>query len=246
LVENGLKFTPAGGQVRVEADVRDNWVYLTVADSGIGIAPDKLEHIFEAFYQIDGSITRQYEGLGLGLAVARAVIRAHGGEVEVESQVGQGTQFTIQLPAMTNPILTAPPVAADKRLKRILVVDDEEFVTFTLQEGLEKLPNCEVATANSGQQALQIFEQHPFDLLITDYRMPDIDGISLVRQIWQKQPHLAIIMITAYGDSILRNQRAEVPVQYILDKPVKLADIRNLTIEMLAGRSTSADRAYIN
>lgn len=232
LVENGVKFTPSGGQVEVKAEAKGMRVNLSIVDTGIGIAQEKLDHIFDPFFQIDGSITRQYDGLGLGLAVAKTVIETHGGAIAVDSRPGQGSRFTITLPALTAPLAQA--VAETKRRHRILIVDDEAFVAMTLQEGLEKLPNCEIEMATSGQEALQIIEQQPCDILITDYRMPDIDGLTLAGQIQQAHPETATIMITAYGETVLNQHSTEVAVTQVLDKPVKLADVRRVTSRVLA------------
>jgi signal transduction histidine kinase/CheY-like chemotaxis protein len=101
LIDNALKFTPAGGSVIVRLGEADNHVVLQVADTGIGIAAEHLEHIFERFFQVDGSISRNFGGCGLGLALVREIAEAHGGTVTVESQPDQGTTFTVRLPAAT-------------------------------------------------------------------------------------------------------------------------------------------------
>jgi len=118
---------------------------------------------------------------------------------------------------------------------RILLVDDEENVILTMKAGLQVLLDCEVTTATSGQQALRLFEEKPFDLLITDYKMPGMDGMTLSTRVRQSYPHTGIVMITAYGDDDLRRQAAQVPVQYILDKPVNLPDVRMAILEVLNG-----------
>jgi two-component system sensor histidine kinase BaeS len=99
LVNNAFKFTSAGGHVRVRLRPAAKEVILEVSDTGIGIAADKLERIFDRFYQVDGSATRHYGGMGLGLALVKEIIEAHGGQIEVTSQVNVGTTFTITLPA---------------------------------------------------------------------------------------------------------------------------------------------------
>jgi len=99
LVENALKFTPRGGRVEVEVYAEVGWVCLAVTDNGIGIPEQELERIFSGFYQVDGSTTRQYGGFGLGLTLIKAVAEAHGGWVEVESRLNQGSHFLVRLPA---------------------------------------------------------------------------------------------------------------------------------------------------
>ena len=98
LVGNALKFTPAGGRVTVRLYQSQDTLKLEVADTGIGIASEHLVRIFERFYQVDGSATRQYGGMGLGLALVKSIVEAHGGQVMVASQAGRGTTFTVSLP----------------------------------------------------------------------------------------------------------------------------------------------------
>jgi signal transduction histidine kinase len=98
LLSNALKFTPGGGRVTVKISHIENALALAVIDTGVGIAPDKLDHIFDRFYQVDGSETRRYGGVGIGLALAKGIVEAHGGRISVASQLGAGTTFTIVLP----------------------------------------------------------------------------------------------------------------------------------------------------
>jgi len=233
LVENALKFTPGGGRVEVQVYAEPGVVCLAVTDDGIGMAEEELERIVGGFCQIDGSITRQYGGIGLGLALARAVVEEHAGRIEVESQPGQGSRFTIELPALPPDAQADQPVEEGVVLRRILIVDDEENVALILQDGLERLPNCEITIATSGEQALRLFEQRPFDLLITDYKMPGADGMTLATRVRQLCPRTVIIMITAYGDETLREQAARASIQRVLDKPVGLAEVRRVALEAL-------------
>ena len=118
---------------------------------------------------------------------------------------------------------------------RILLVDDEENVILTMKAGLQVLLDCEVTTATSGQQALRLFEEKPFDLLITDYKMPDMDGMTLSARVRQSYPRTAIVMVTAYVDNDLRKRAAQVPIQCVLEKPVNLPDVRMAILEILNG-----------
>jgi two-component system cell cycle response regulator DivK len=120
-----------------------------------------------------------------------------------------------------------------KALRRILVVDDEENVALTLQDGLEMLSNCDISVATSGIQAWHLFQQKPFDLLVTDYKMPDMDGITLTERVQRAYPQTLVIMVTAYGDETLLKQASRVSIQQILDKPVDLTEIRDVASEVL-------------
>ena len=121
------------------------------------------------------------------------------------------------------------------RSHRILIVDDEVFIAVALQEGLEKLPNCEVVATFSGEEALHLFQQQPFDLLITDYQMPGMNGVALVAQIRRLFPQTETIIITAYGDRVL--QETAMADLLCLSKPVKLAEIRSLTLKILSNKN---------
>lgn len=119
--------------------------------------------------------------------------------------------------------------------RRILIVDDEEKLVLGLQLGLEMLPNCEVAVATDGRQALQLCEQRSFDLLITDYQMPGMNGIALAKHIRRLYPQTVIIMITGGGGEMLQEQIKGTSIQRILDKPVGLSDIRGAVLQALGG-----------
>jgi len=234
LVDNAIKFTPQGGRVDVEVFKEQDWQCLSVTDTGIGIPEEEHTRIFMRFYQVDGSATRRYGGAGLGLALAKETVEAHGGRIEVQSQVGQGSRFTLRLPAG---VVTEPNAQGEHRplrARRVLIVDDEESVVLTFRCSLESLPNCEVATATSATEALRLASEQPIDLLITDYKMPDMDGVTLASRIRDLHNQVAIIMITAYGDEALRQMAAALPVQRVLDKPVGIGDIRATVRQLLA------------
>ena len=234
LIENAIKFTPAGGQVQVRVYAEPGWICFSVQDTGIGIEEDKLARLFGGFYQADGSTTRRYGGIGLGLTLVKHVVDAHHGQISVTSQLGQGSLFTIKLPVLSADRQFGSAVGSAGKVRRILVVDDEENVALTLEAGLERVPNCQVSIATSGEQALQLFEQEPFDLLITDYKMPGTDGMTLAARVRELYPKTIIVLCTAYSSEDLRRQAERVSIQRILDKPVRLADVRAAAMEALS------------
>jgi CheY-like chemotaxis protein len=126
-------------------------------------------------------------------------------------------------------------------LRRILIVDDEENVALILQDGLKKLPRCKVVVAVSGEQALELFEQQPFDLLITDYKMSGMDGMTLAAHARQLCPWIAVVVITAYRSDALHERARHVSIQKIMDKPVGLAEIRRVALEALDGLGNGQD-----
>lgn len=249
LVENAIKFTPEGGHVEVRLytlegghnnahngtaeSEQTQMVCFEVTDNGIGITEDKLDEIFDGFYQVDGSSTRRYGGLGLGLTLAKSIAESHGGYLEVESGASGGSQFRICLPAVDEAIEAGHDLEDLHRSRRVLVVDDEEVVALTLQVGLQKLQDFDVTVATNGKQALRLLAERHFDLLITDYRMPGMDGMSLAQQVRERYPWTAIIMVSAYSNDDLRDQASRIAVEQILSKPIKLSEIRKIASETL-------------
>ncbi len=241
LLDNGIKFTPEGGSVKVHVGVDAEGIRLDVIDTGVGIPEDKMAHLFSGFYQVDGSTTRRYGGIGLGLTLVRAVVQEHGGRLEVESRPGEGSRFTCFLPTRPPDVHIDKPGGRAVMVRHILLVDDDRSVATVLKEGLEDLPDCEVTIAANGEEALSLFERQMFDLLITDYKMPGMDGVALATHVRERYPQTAIILITAYGDDVLREQADRVPIHRILDKPVKLGDIRNAALGALEEICPSGD-----
>jgi CheY-like chemotaxis protein len=233
LLDAALKFTADDQAVRVHAYAEPEWLCLTVTGNGISLPEQETDHSYAQLLHDDGSTNSRYNELSLALAVVTAVIEGHSGQIEVASQAGQGSRFTVKLPAMPSPTPEEQPVLSDVVPRRILVVDDEENVAKMLQRALGSLPNCEVGAATSGEEALEQFAQAPFELLITDYKMPGTDGMTLAARVRQLYPRTAIIMITAYNNHVLRKLATRVDVRRILDKPVQLEVIRSVALEAL-------------
>ncbi|PSN79716.1 hypothetical protein C8B47_10260, partial [filamentous cyanobacterium CCP4] len=186
LLSNAVKFTPAGGQVAITLEQVDSYAQIQVRDTGKGIHPDFLPHVFDYFRQEDGTTTRQFGGLGLGLAIVRQLTELHGGLVAAESP-GQnlGATFTVLLPltldGQKQPETAAPlDQATDLTGLRILVVDDEadmrELASFILTQA-----GAEVTTAASALQALSQLNQAVPDLLLCDIGMPEMNGYALIQ-----------------------------------------------------------------
>jgi signal transduction histidine kinase/ActR/RegA family two-component response regulator len=193
LLGNALKFTPQGGTIAIEPRLLDRAVDVRVTDSGIGIDPEFLPHVFERFRQADSTSTRTYGGLGLGLSIAKQLVEAHKGSITVESAgAGHGATFIVQLPLATGqvPRRSVPAMqgrrAADDvpRLDgtRVLIVDDEpaarEVMTYALVER-----GASVTAATTAEDAYSLLFSEPFDVLLADIAMPGEDGCSLIRRV---------------------------------------------------------------
>jgi CheY-like chemotaxis protein len=188
--------------------------------------------VFEHFRQEDGATTRQFGGLGLGLAIVRQIVELHGGRVSVTSPgERQGATFTVQIPLARQPIVLPdsepvlePPL--DLQGIQVLVVDDEpdsrEFVAFTLEQA-----NATVTTVPSGIEALQSISHHIPDVVISDIGMPDMDGYMLIQQIQQRFPDraIAVIALTAYAGETNQVQALAAGFQQHLAKPVEPVEL---------------------
>ncbi|MBT3305517.1 MAG: PAS domain S-box protein [Alphaproteobacteria bacterium] len=182
-------------------DVRGKYVKLSIQDNGQGMSPETLERIFEPFYT-----TRDVgEGTGMGLATVHGIVTAHGGEIFVDSRVGEGTTLDIYLPqAMT----TAKDedevdVTIPKGSERILFVDDEEDITELGQQVLERA-GYSVTTENNSREALRRFAKQPddFDIVVTDQAMPNMYGIELAEEIFKLRPGFPVILISGFADTL--------------------------------------------
>lgn len=215
LLSNAAKFTPSGGKVEVRVSHDSSHVQIQVSDTGPGIDPEFLPHVFERFRQADGSITRSYGGLGLGLAIVRHLVELHGGLITAENRSnGSGAIFTVKLRLPSGELrpetlATADPVFEDAESEslsldqlHILVVDDEtdtlDLVTMELTQR-----GAHVRGVTSATEALAALEAAEFDVLISDIAMPGTDGYELIRRVRKleaaKDKRTPAIALTAYA-----------------------------------------------
>jgi len=197
LLSNAVKFTPRDGRVQVRLARVESHVEIAVSDTGAGIPPEFLPHVFERFRQADSRYSREHGGLGLGLAIAREVVHLHGGTIHAASDgVQKGATFVVRLPVMIvhatpeleperHPADTGDPVRAeDGSLNgvRVLVADDDHDATSLLREVLEHA-GASVAVANGAREALSLAARERPDVLLTDIGMPEMDGFALLAQV---------------------------------------------------------------
>jgi PAS domain S-box-containing protein len=237
LLSNAMKFTPQGGSIHVSLEVRDGSARLCVTDSGVGIPPELLPHVFERFRQGDGSASRRTGGLGLGLAIVRHLVEAHRGEVEVTSPgKDQGSTFCVVLPLSVaaskeeDPIATPlpPPDAragAPLRLQgiRILVVEDEEDAREFVGALLESRGATVRLTASAAEAYVSLDQGLP-DVIVSDIGMPDEDGYAFARRLRtfprERGGVTPIVALTAYASAQDRRRAIEAGYDYHLPKPV--------------------------
>ena len=245
LLSNAVKFTPEAGKVSVTLSTADKQAKIRVADTGKGISANFLPYVFEHFRQEDYSTTRQFGGLGLGLAITRQLVEMHGGRIEAESAgENRGAAFTVAIP-LASPASDLPSVSPlteandDLTGVNLLIVDDEvdsqEITAFVLEQA-----HATVTIASSGAEALREIEQLVPDILISDIGMPDMDGYTLMRQIRQrpadKGGEMLAIALTAYAGEGDFKQAIAAGFHRHLAKPIDPTELIE-TVSLLLQRS---------
>lgn len=245
LLSNAIKFTPGGGAVTIELAQHAGQVQITVRDTGAGIRPEFITHVFERFRQADASTTRRHGGLGLGLSIVKHLIEQHGGTVRAESPgEGLGSSFTIELPAAspaTTPgrsarammIKTPAPSTGEFTLRdlsgvNVLVVDDDRDARELI---FRILSDCQatVRIAGSAREAVDAMRVSPPDLLISDLGMPEVDGFELlawVRQLGRDHGgEVQAVALTAFARSEDRLRALEAGFSAHISKPVEPSEL---------------------
>jgi signal transduction histidine kinase/CheY-like chemotaxis protein len=237
LLSNAVKFTPRGGHVRARLARRGAHVELRVEDTGEGVPPAFLPHVFERFRQQDGSTTRRHGGLGLGLAIVKHLVELHGGRVWVESEgEGKGSAFTVELPIAQAPQGEAP--APDRARSadcppeltgvRVLVVDDDPDARDLMASALSRC-GAAVRTAASTADALAEVRRECPDAIVSDIGMPGEDGYAFVRRVRALPPGeggaTPAAALTAYASASDRRAALEAGFQMHVAKPVEPADL---------------------
>ena len=226
LIGNAIKFTKQGevflGVNLINRQQDDLEIGFEIKDTGIGIPQDKLDRLFKAFSQVDSSTTRQYGGTGLGLVICERLVHLMGGEIQVESEQGRGSTFRFNIRCKTGEQSIRHYVNidfSDAEGKKILVVDDNETNLHILKSQLEQWKLIPV-TASSGKKALEILNSDKnFDLVITDMKMPELDGVQLSEKIKELNPLQKIILLSSLGDESQKKYRHLFAA--ILAKPIK-------------------------
>jgi signal transduction histidine kinase/CheY-like chemotaxis protein len=241
MVFNAIDAMPEGGTLKLSSRTLGEKVTIAVTDTGVGMYPEVRSRIFDPFFTTKGKA-----GLGLGLAVSFGIIRRHGGNIEVESQYGSGTEFRITLPVakiaetqlIKRELVFQPeeqliPTTFSLEPTRLLVVDDEDFVRDLLGEILEG-EQCIVELAQDGTQALALFREHEFDGVFTDVGMPGMSGWELAREIRQLNKHVPIAIVTGWGELVGSHEQREAGVDWVIAKPFTAERVADLVREINA------------
>jgi PAS domain S-box-containing protein len=256
LLTNAVKFTPEHGQVelQVHTNVEDDLIQLSVTDNGIGIAPEDLQRLFQPFVQVDSSLNRQFEGTGLGLALVQKLTDMHGGSVQVESEVGIGSRFTINLPWRKDIAAQQEIIESGGELQvgegigkakstsrgtfehgKVLLVEDNMANILTMGDYL-KNHGYQVAVAHDGLEAIEKAEETDPRVILMDIQMPAMDGLEAIHRLrrnprFKTTPIIALTALAMPGD---RERCLEAGADEYMSKPVSLKELVK-TINELSG-----------
>jgi signal transduction histidine kinase/ActR/RegA family two-component response regulator len=227
LIDNASKFTPLGGRIDVVADLDDHEVVFRVRDSGIGISPDLLPHVFDLFTQSERSLDRSHGGLGIGLTVVKRLVEMHGGRVEARS-AGQakGSEFEVRLPLATMvsaPVVPAPARTGLQGQLRVLIVEDNRDAAEALTMLLE-LFGYQPTVVPDGPKAIEAVRNGSFDIGLVDIGLPGIDGYEVARRIRSipNNGSMMLVAVTGYGQDSDKQRALSAGFDEHLTKPVKI------------------------
>jgi PAS domain S-box-containing protein len=226
LLNNACKFTSEGGHIQLTVTVQNGTVTISVRDNGIGIPADKLPHVFEMFMQVDTSLERMSDGLGIGLTLVKAIVDVHGGSIAARSEgAGRGTEFTVTLPAVaaagTSSAATRPADVANGTARRVLVVDDNVDGAESLAM-LLRMSGHETTTAHDGPAAVDVARRFMPHAILLDIGLPKMSGFEVCRRIrsedWGRD--VFMVAVTGWGQDEDRNRSRDAGFDAHLVKPV--------------------------
>ncbi|MDQ1639744.1 MAG: hypothetical protein QOF62_3083 [Pyrinomonadaceae bacterium] len=233
LIVNAVDAMPKGGKLKINCVADESRLRLQFADNGTGMPEDVRQKIFDPFFTTKGA-----HGTGLGLSVSYSIIERHEGSISVASNIGDGTVFTIELPAAVmapeSAVEPANEIASPKL--SILVIDDEPAVRETLAEMLESMGH-RVVLADGGQSALQLLGANECELVFTDLAMPDMDGWETSREIRKRWPEMHVVLVTGYGSGTKPPKGEDKLVNGIIGKPFDFSQINQTITNILANQA---------
>lgn len=245
ILHNAIKFSPAGSQVRVTCEASRSETIIRFADQGEGIGAEFLPHVFERFRQADGSRSRAYGGLGLGLALVKSFVSAHGGTIEAASDgEGKGSMFVVKLPRAERPEDTGekePQHDPEKKdnWRSVLIVEDQPD-TLEMLTAQFRVRGYETLSCTSAHEALEIAGRRHFDVLISDIAMPTMDGLQLIRELRREKGFEKIPAIALTGYASAKDAEAAISAGFNrhLSKPIDPAELATAVEELLNSLSS--------
>jgi signal transduction histidine kinase/ActR/RegA family two-component response regulator len=244
LLTNAIKFSPPGSYVTVVLDVEakgeKDYLKLSVQDQGPGIRESECEKIFERFTQIEDSLKQRHQqGFGLGLAIARKFVELHAGWIEVDGGFGYGATFTVMLPGVVNAARGGKTAVTKQSAPTILVVEDDSDILEYFAEELELL-GYNILTATDGEIAHQVFMRHHPDLILSDIRMPNIDGLELLAKVRLENPAIPVVLCSGYYPGLAEDlAHSAYQADHVIQKPVTIDTIQQVIDQSLANAKRS-------
>jgi CheY-like chemotaxis protein len=239
IIENAVKFTERGSvEVSATGLLKDGMLHLrlSVRDTGIGIAPDKLATVFECFTQLDSGLARAHSGLGLGLSLAQRLVSLMGGKLTVESELGQGSTFTVTVPLGLAGERAAEPTEAraGKGRRRLLVVEDNDTAQQVVTHILSR-HRYEVRCASNGPEAIKMASASAFDLVLMDLQMPGMDGFQTAQGIRRLEGYASvpIVALTVNSTDEFRALSLKSGMQGFISKPVRSQELLGVLSKIL-------------
>ncbi len=232
LINNALKFTKTGN-VDFGFEVKDKVVQFYVKDTGIGIAKELYDKIFERFIQAERSMAKNYEGAGLGLAISKGLVDILGGKIWVESEVGKGSVFFFTLPADKVVLPSEKGLNHSKKSLKLthgkILIAEDDWISFQYMRKLFEKSDITILHAENGEQAVELVKNNiDIDLILMDIRMPVMDGIEATKLIKQLRPHLPVFAQTAYAFSEEKTKILAVGCDEYLSKPLDSIELNGL------------------
>ena len=256
ILSNAFKFTPDGGRIGANVNRDNGYLKVSITDSGIGIPKEKLARIFDRFYQVDGSHTREQEGTGIGLSLTKELVELHKGKIEVESEEGKGTTFTVSLPLgkdhlkmdeiceqETEKVKIIPEVDEDRKrvdpakidlenlekdsLPLLLIVEDNYDVRYYIKDNLKK--DYRVIEAIDGEDGWNKSIQQIPDLIVSDVMMPKMDGFKLCEKLKtdERTSHIPVILLTAKAAKSDKLEGYEIGADEYVMKPFEPDELKS-------------------
>jgi two-component system, sensor histidine kinase len=258
LIGNALKFTE-NGQVKLVVSVEESRLICAVQDTGIGMSQAVQQRLFEPFRQADNSTARKYGGTGLGLVICKALVEKMGGALSVHSAPGQGSVFSFGLPIVlpesahlraNNACADLPPAgngapAAPSLAKlRVLVVDDQPINRLLARSQLTTIGCAAKDEADNGVRALEYLRQHPYDVVLMDMQMPEMDGIEATRLLRQLDLPIQPVVIAITANAFPEDRAAcmAAGMNYFLSKPVSAENLREVLLSVATGAISNAQK----
>ncbi len=246
LLSNAVKYTPENGSIemRVEelSQVVDNYsrIRFTVSDNGLGMSEDYLKVIFDPFTREETKVSHEIQGTGLGMAITKNLVELMGGTISVESRLGEGSTFTVELELHIQEKDDDPGFWNEHKVSRMIVTDDDEEVCCSIVKAMSQVG---VATdyATDGETAVRIMREHreagcPYDLILLDWKMPTLDGLETARLIRKNySDRIPILLFTAYDWSEIEAEATEIGIDHFLPKPFFMSTFKTAVRRMMDG-----------